>query len=228
MIKIEFPADRRDIALAIGQALVSIGQGQAALDIVLPKTVSKGPNVAEAFAQASAPAADTADDEDTDDESGATELKPLAPNFDKKGVPFNPKFCATAKDPFYADGSGKISGQWKRRKGVAEDTYNKWYAEQLEQTDNNQGGDQAEDSPVNVGAAFGASTTQSNGVPKNTGELMKWMAEKQAAGVLTQEHINQAWTLTGMSAVTLFNTPADQLPGVINQIYTVLAQKAGA
>ncbi|UGC98036.1 hypothetical protein [Oceanospirillum phage vB_OsaM_PD0307] len=41
MIKIEFPADRTDIALAIGQALVAIGQGKALVNSPAPTTAAE-------------------------------------------------------------------------------------------------------------------------------------------------------------------------------------------
>ena len=42
-IKIEFPADRTDIALAIGQALVAIGQGKALVNSPAPTTAAEVP-----------------------------------------------------------------------------------------------------------------------------------------------------------------------------------------
>lgn len=43
MIKIEFPADRKDIALAIGKALTEIGQGAAAVDSFSKVAEPEGP-----------------------------------------------------------------------------------------------------------------------------------------------------------------------------------------
>lgn len=156
MIKIEFPADRKDIALAIGKALTEIGQGAvtaaAAVDS-LSKAVEETPKpapVASAEEQAtqtqttSAQSAPTVTEEvsHTDpnassaDQSVTHEQKAEAAlaasdgaQVDEKGVPFNPELCGKAAIPFY--GSGKKKGQWKKRQGVDEDAYDEWYTEAL-------------------------------------------------------------------------------------------------
>lgn len=102
MIKIEIPADRKDIALAIGKALTEIGQGTV-------EEITEEPAAVEEITE----------------EPAAVE----PPEVDEKGVPFNAEFCGKAAIPFY--GSGKKKGQWKKRQGIDEGAYNEWYAKAL-------------------------------------------------------------------------------------------------
>lgn len=156
MIKIEFPADRKDIALAIGQALVAIGKGEALVNSPAPTTAAEvpadttaaetttGTTVEEHEHQHEAeeipndtkhPAAPSAAETTGSGESaanaaGASQTAPAGgEKVDEKGVPFNGEFCGKAAIPFY--GSGKKKGQWKKRQGVDEDAYDEWYAEAL-------------------------------------------------------------------------------------------------
>lgn len=157
-IKIEFPADRTDIALAIGQALVAIGQGKALVNSPAPTTTAETrtdspaasstacddqlktlneQTVADLEAEADPnehPAAQSAtvttgSGEGAANAAGASQTGPAGGNVDEKGVPFNPELCGKAAIPFY--GSGKKKGQWKKRQGVSEDAYDEWYAEAL-------------------------------------------------------------------------------------------------
>jgi hypothetical protein len=76
-IKIEIPADRKDIALAIGKALTEIGQG------TVDSVIETGAPVS------------------------AVEELTEAPDVDEKGVPFNAEFCGKATIPFYGSGKKK-------------------------------------------------------------------------------------------------------------------------
>lgn len=66
MFKIEFPAERTDIALAIGQALVAIGKGEALVNSPAASTAPKSADTATASAGETVrtTAADTATDQD--------------------------------------------------------------------------------------------------------------------------------------------------------------------
>jgi hypothetical protein len=157
-IKIEFPADRTDIALAIGQALTAIGQGKALINSPAPTTAAApGPSstacddqhvadpapediAAATFASEENTAADTEAQEVPNDSTAAQcaaqEQKAAgahaasdSANVDEKGVAFNAEFCSKATIPFY--GSGKKKGQWKKRQGVDEGAYDDWYADEL-------------------------------------------------------------------------------------------------
>lgn len=158
MIKIEFPADRTDIALAIGQALTAIGQGKALINSPAATTAANVTVAAGGVEQhvadpapediAAATFANSedldppADDEDRDDEPGKQEPSTASQGADgasgasvddaerdEKGVAFNREFCSKAAIPFY--GSGKKKGQWKKRQGVDEGEYDDWYADEL-------------------------------------------------------------------------------------------------
>lgn len=160
MIKIEFPADRKDIALAIGKALTEIGQGAvvpaAAVDsvevgndahtetsaasVTETQTAAAAGATSESTSQTSSDAADTggATDPNADSTSQAAtqEQKAAGAHAAGDGVQVDEKGV-----PFNGEfcgkaavpfyGSGKKKGQWKKRQGVDEDAYDEWYAEAL-------------------------------------------------------------------------------------------------
>lgn len=186
MIKIEFPADRPDLAAAFGRALLSLGRGNEFLDTIDQSVVDEE----EAPKDAGAPSAT--------DQTGSGEA--LAPaggasmDVDEKGVPFNPEFCGKAAIPFY--GTGKKKGQWKKRQGVEEDAYDEWYATELmghKIVDTSQD-ETTSDSNVAAGA-FGRHDYQPDAnVPQDAGQLMKWISEQQAAGNIDVGHVNAAYS----------------------------------
>ena len=141
---------------------------------------------------------------------------------DHKGVAFNADFCANASDPFY--GSGKNSGQWKKKRGVDDVTYNNWYASQL-------GSDSAPvEEVVDTAAAFGGGTThQAPDAPKDAGALLTWVSEQQTAGHLTVVDIQAAYTECGLAINDLFppTDPAAVAQHVTN-LYNSLSAKVGA
>lgn len=144
---------------------------------------------------------------------------------DIPGVAFNAEFCSTAQDPFYASGPRK--GQWKRRKGVTEDAYDAWYAGQVKP-----GAAQtaADEEPVNTAGAFGAAeTAEAVPAPTDCGAFMGWVSAKQAAGLLTQEDIGEAYTQAGVQVTDLFPpNDADTVTGHVGKLYSFLVDKAGA
>lgn len=116
---------------------------------------------------------------------------------DSKGVPFDPITCGKAKEPFYA--SGPRAGQWKKRKGVTDESYDAWYAKCLPvQT---AAATQTAPPPVNNIAAgqFGATDPSAEQAPTTLGEFMAWIAVQQTAGKVTPELVNQAYVETGIS-----------------------------
>lgn len=157
MIKFEFPADRKDIALAIGQALTQIGQGAvtaaAAADSFSKVAEDLDAGAVEQHVADPAPediaAATFANKDDSADleaqeapndstaaQCATQEQKAAGAHaasdggkVDEKGVAFNGEFCSKAAIPFY--GSGKKKGQWKKRQGVDEGAYDDWYADEL-------------------------------------------------------------------------------------------------
>ncbi|MBT56147.1 MAG: hypothetical protein CMF72_22450 [Mameliella sp.] len=161
MIKIEFPADRKDIALAIGKALTEIGQG-AVVAAAAVDSLSSATHVSCDIPGASTTACDDQLKEDhTPEEHEAEEV----PNDTKHSGALSAGATTGSGDgpanaggasqtaqtggekvdekgvPFNAEvcskaaipfyGSGKKKGQWKKRQGVDEDAYDEWYAEAL-------------------------------------------------------------------------------------------------
>lgn len=223
-IKIEFPAYRKDIALAIGQALTAIGQGKALINSPAPTTAAEVP--AGAAPRPSSTACDDQHIADPAPEDIAADLEAQEiPNdstaaqcatqeqkaagaraaseggkVDEKGVAFNGEFCSKAAIPFY--GSGKKKGQWKKRQGVDEGAYDDWYADELfsgkiEGSGQEQANETTSDSNV-AANAFGnntaANTQTDEATPQDAGQLMKWVSEQQAAGNITQQQVTDAYT----------------------------------
>jgi hypothetical protein len=144
-----------------------------------------------------------------------------ASKVDHKGVAFNDAYCANAADPFY--GSGKRSGQWKKKRGVDDATYDGWYASQLDA-----GAPAAEtETQLDTAAAFGAAPateTAAAPAPATAGELLKWVSEQQAGGHLTADDISQAYTSAGLTVADLFPvTPPDQIAQNVAVLYGLLS-----
>lgn len=144
---------------------------------------------------------------------------------DQNGVAFDANYCGQAKEPFYA--SGKRSGQWKKKKGVSDDDYDAWYASQVAA-----GGSSEQDhQPVNTAGAFGGQSQQQTApdAPTDAGAFMGWVAEKQAAGLLNQTDINEAYQHAQVQVQDLFPpNDANSVAQRIAALYNVLAAKAGA
>lgn len=253
MIKIEFPADRPDIARALGSALLNIANpateggdyeeapktstptqhksagaaeshttatASESVGASGPKSESLFGSTADAFTpsqpeETEAEPTGTAPTAEPDSNTPSTSGAPV----DTKGVAFDANYCGQAKDPYYA--TGKRSGQWKKRKGVDDADYDAWYASQL--------GDSAPAPEVNTSAAFGAPAEQpeTTAAPATTGEFMGWVSELQAAGRLTQEHVNQAYAANGLGINALFppNTE-EQIATNIAKLYEALSHVA--
>jgi len=147
-------------------------------------------------------------------------------DLDLKGVAFDPEYCGTAKDPFY--GAGARQGQWKKRRGLSDDAYDEWYAAELGKP--GAGDAEAAQEPINTAGAFGApaSPSPAPAAPTETGEFMGWVSEKQAAGVLTQDQINQAWAAAGVDMGDLFGKPPEVIAANIKKVYDILVVQAGA
>ena len=154
---------------------------------------------------------------------------------DQHGVAFNEHYCGEAQDPFYS--SGKRSGQWKKKRGVSDQDYDDWYAEELAELRGAgpDGEGEHHPDPVNTAGAFGSGgqaqgqQQQTASGPKDTGEFMGWVSEKQAAGLLTQQDIQDAYNQTGLQVPDLFppNDP-QTVAGNVQRLYDLLAPKAGA
>lgn len=242
MIKIEFPADRKDIALAIGKALTEIGQGAvtpaAAVDSVsesaTPAAVPAEAETTTTAAVEEEQAATESPNADSTSQAATQEQKAAgahaagdSENVDEKGVPFNGEFCGKAAQPFY--GSGKKKGQWKKRQGVDEAAYDDWYAEALAAVAAAEPGqEQATEttSDGNIAASlFAASDAQhaaaDENAPQDAGQLMKWVSEQQAAGNITQQQVTDAYTALQLPFDAVMNPAypvADNCAAIYNHL----------
>jgi hypothetical protein len=144
---------------------------------------------------------------------------------DHNGVPRDDDYCANAADPFY--GSGPRKGQWKKRRGVADDTYDAWYASQCPAT----AVTTTTPAPVDSAAAFGAAPTIETAAPAPTdlGGLMAWLAAKQAAGLLSQQEIGQAYVDNGVEITDLLPpATAEAVKANVAKLYVAISAVAGA
>lgn len=236
MFRIEFPADRHDIALAVGAMLMQIGSGSRPAHE--PKVKPDVPS--SLITDESDLENDDPDEVDSKQAFASTEptetvSKPATgsiPDVDEKGVPFDDKYCAVAKDPFYA--SGKEKGQWKTRKGVAKDAYDTWYAGQLAKIKTKT--PPADDNVVNASEAFGktkpsagqtAQTAETGNAPTTAGEIMRWISEKQAAGHLTQDDVGAAYATIGRTGIDLFGQDKDRVAETVSMLHAALVAMAG-
>lgn len=147
---------------------------------------------------------------------------------DTKGVIFDPEFCGEATEPFY--GSGKRAGQWKKKRGATEESYNAWYAAQVALV---AAGNTAKDEePINTAGAFGGGDDNQpagDPVPEDCGAFMGWVSAKQAAGLLTQEDIGDAYSQAEVQVTDLFPpNHEDAIKPRIAALYDILVVKAGA
>lgn len=256
MIKIEFPADRKDIALAIGQALVAIGEGKALVNSPAPTTAAEVPTSSPAASStacdeyeaeevpndtehpaAQSATATTGSGEGAANAAGASQTAPAGGadvQVDEKGVPFNAELCGKAAIPFY--GSGKKKGQWKKRQGVDEDAYDEWYAEALlgakveEEPEEEAATETTSDSNIaaSLFANGGNQQTAAAGedVPQDAGQLMKWVSEQQAAGNITQQQVTDAYTALQLPFDAVMN-PAYPVADNCAAIYNHLKGQIG-
>jgi hypothetical protein len=253
MIKIEFPADRTDIAAAIGRALLEVGDVEVET-VTTTQRPPEGPKNSRCV-QVTVNASDVTaiqpgDTVSIETENGAytgtaSDADDIAigtrpgsvfegdngtlPQVDPKGVAFNAAMCGIAAKPFYE--SGKQSGQWKKRKGVDQAAYDAWYAEQLEQGAAQTTVDTA---PVDTAGAFPTTDTQPTEpehthAPTTCGDFMGWASAKQAAGLLTQADITEAYAVAGLVITDLFPPNDDvTIAGLVAQLHDILSAKAGA
>lgn len=205
MIKIEFPADRPDIAEAMSKALAAIAKGDTASALEEPLEAPKQPASTAGASTQSLPeetetehtgTALTAEpDSGAPSETDAPAGEWAETRFDLKNVSFNPAFCGQAAEPFYA--TGKMRGQWKKKKGVDQSEYDNWYDGQLASR-----GLDVPERPVDASSAFATRPPEheSPDAPSDPGALMVWVSEKQSEHLLTQEDVNQAWSSAGVSS----------------------------
>ena len=221
-IKIEFPADNLEAAKHLGAALTAFGNAAQ----VGVEAIKEFGAVAE---KAVAPAAEEIDETAIEDKAGstdntATQTAATDARLDDHGVPFNPDMCSNATIPFYA--SGPNAGQWKRKKGVDQATYDTWYdgaKPPAADTGADAGG------PVNTANAFqpdGGNANTDPAAPHDAGTLMAWVSGMQTAGRLTQDQVNSAYTQAELVMPDIFpsehNTP-ELIAERVGRLYAILS-----
>jgi hypothetical protein len=238
MLKIEFDASNLKLAAALGAALTQYGAGESLGVPVKTETapapfkepektlIEKVHDIVEKTGESTV----TVKDADTG-ETLAEETVNTAAAFDDKapandgpvdehGTPHNEKFCVSTKSqkPFYASGANK--GQWKKKPGVDENAYNEWYAATMPLD----GDEPKESAPVDTAQAFGGQTAPaaSGDAPKDAGELMEYISERQTAGTLDQKLVTDAYNAVGVQVNDLFGAgEAEAVAKLYNHLQTV-------
>lgn len=226
MLKIEFPAENKALAAAIGKALTQYAGGAAELVMRV--------DASDVMAQLDRVAPDSGvvvagSDALTGAEDEPTNEAPADGRKDQKGVVFNPTFCANAKEPFYS--SGATLGQWKKARGCDQAAYDAWYANEHAKAQA-AWHEKADSLGIQTGAAAAAfapatepAAATTPKAPATGGELMTWVSERQVAQKLTQADIDAAWAATGFGVADIFGANA---AAVIASVYGILSAKAGA
>ena len=218
-LNIQFDDQNHALAAAIGAALYNYGMGVYVVtdsdDVVNGKTSGVIPiadvkdyvePVTETEPEPTPPL--------TEDDTVETPPTPT----DEHGVEFDPGFCAkSAKDPFYA--SGKNQGKWKRKRGLAVETYDNWYAGQLPV--------EAETTtvPVDTAAAFEASPAAvDTDLPTEPGAFMLWCSEQTAAQKFTTEQVTAAYAQCGITVADMFGGDQAVTSGHVANLLKALGQ----
>lgn len=235
MIKIEIPAHNKALAAAIGRALLEYGCD--GLAPAVPETETE----AEYSAQVTDILGAESEGVTVDEKEALNGITPeTAPgsafaadaivDLDENGVRFDPNYCGQATEPFY--GTGKRKGQWKKKRGVDDITYDEWYASTVQAPAIPGATD--EPAPVSTAAAFGDTTTPTSepaaerAAPKDSGEFMVWVSELQAAGHLTQTDLGNAYESAGLNVTDLFVQDADAAAANVASLYAILSAKVSA
>jgi len=197
MLKLEFDANNKALAAALGAALQAYGQN---LEAVTPEPALPEPDFdappqpqPEQITSETAPEATvTLDDSNTVVTEDSTRT-------DVNGVPYNPDMCASLRsaNPFMKDGS------WKKGRGTDKAQFDSWYASaRVDLT-----GDEPEPVEADTAAAFNPEPEPEAEKPifKDAGEFMQWVAERQASGRLSNADLQAAYAETGVDMQSLFN-----------------------
>lgn len=219
MIEIKFPANRADIALAIGQALMSIGTGNVRANAQLEHYAQ---GAGQSHADVPLGSFGTADAV-TEEEDDAIDTGTASGKVDLKGVAYLASMCMDAKEPFYA--SGKNKGQWKKRKAVSEADYDAWYAGELGKLTTNP----AEEPKVDLGTVWQAPASQDAVKPPvNAGELFAYVSEMQTAKRLTQADVDAAYPAVNLTVQQLWTADPATQSQMVAALFAYLSSKATA
>jgi hypothetical protein len=247
MFKLEFPANNKPLAAAIGRALLEYGTGKTVLEVdtvaaskmrsstvdapsepVDTRSLSEVQDAAAVEAVIEAVNGDTLDElsqgEDVLAEEPANVDTGAEVRVDSKGVPFDKDYCANAADPFYK--SGKTSGQWKKKKAVEEAEYNDWYALRLREVPAATA-EPAVEQPIDTTAVFsGQQAPAATAAPVDAGGFMVWVSEMTTAGHFTQADVTAAYEQAGIGAADIF--AGDSAVANIATLHGILSAKVPA
>lgn len=229
MLKIVFNDNNKPLALALGRALTEYAAGlpvgklggepvepekilQAVAEDELATLRAETTNSADPTAEADPTRGQPVEDGEEDPARVAEAKADCTATRDSKGVRFNDNYCANAADPFYS--SGKRAGQWKKKRGVGDETYDTWYASCLSVPAADV------DSPVDAGAAFSSPEDSDEGAPTTGGELMTWVSEQQVAGNISQADFRDACQAAGVGIHDIYQ--GDDIAGAVAKVYQAL------
>ncbi len=242
MFKLEFPSENKPLAAAIGRALLEYGTDNADLPANAPVNAVQSPvveglpaDVVKQYVADAAPEDEAAMGNEplgqsiAEQDAGAVQGATDASTVDEHGVPFNAAYCAKAAEPFYK--SGKMAGQWKKKKGVDQATYDVWYASakgnEVAQTDAHTTAETFDTSQAFGGQPAGQPAgQQQDSAPKDAGELVVWISEMQAAQHFNQDDVTQAYAAAGITAADVFGGPNANRN--IVALYSILSSKVNA
>ena len=234
MIKIEFPADRKDIALAISKALAEIGGGavSAATAVTAMAEVVKDVPTLDEAAVADTQTAEKYGDpwEEEEDAADQPASSGDASRTDPKGVPYNPQMCANAAKPFYA--SGKYKDQWKKKggeSGPTQEEYDAWYAGELLKVTTPTTATATQETQIDPSTVWQAPTAADQPkVPANAGELFAWIAEMQTANRITQAQVDAAWQANNLNVGQMFAADPATQGAMAQAVHSTLSAEAQA
>jgi len=213
--KIEFPADRTDIALAVASMLQTIGSGETAP--ALASRIVPGADDEETGGVADLKGSMFPDGGEAEEETEAT--GGIGDDIDDHDTLFDKKMCGLAKEPFYKSGPRK--GQWKKQKSVAMEDYDAWYGTAPK------GKPAAK--PTEKAETAGAFTKDKDAgkkgpsIPQTFNELILWVSEQQANEDLDQDDVNEAYETCEVTVADLIK--AKEGHSVFTAIFSILNSK---
>ena len=237
MFKLEFDPSDKQLAVALGTALVQYGIGDVNMPDAEPepRTAGKHAGLAAPYNVEQTQEAEPCPGTVTSDESEPEEVNepdPCADDapVDEHGTPHNPKYCVgvKSKNKFYKSGNNK--GQWIKGKGVEESDYNEWYESVRplpEETDAPREAEQNVDTSVAFGTKQDAPPAEATGDFNTVADLMEYISQRQTDGTLTQQNVNQAYTDLNIKATDLFTGEEATISANVAKLGNYLMQVKG-
>lgn len=222
MFELKFDAENRELALALGTALVSYGRhGKVETHIMESDNVVKLES-AQGHTEAIDQSSVRSQDQSTAGLGAGGAQGATGAELDKNRVPFNPEFCAKAAKPFYA--SGAMVGQWKKGTKVSQEDYDVWYAEALANIEHER---PVSNSDFDTSTAFsttGGTDPGPSEPPLGIGAFIMWTSEMQTAKHLTQADITEAYKMLGLEQKDISPIEPNAQTNIIS-LHAVLSDK---